>query len=216
MNNLLKKSIKKHVVVGMLSFIVITAFFLSRPEIGWNARIWKAMGDGAFILLAITLMIGPMAKLWPLKFARMISWRRETGIWAALIALAHAFLIQLLLFQGDMMRLLGYSFINNDYVLVDPGLGLSNIIGIVALFMMALLLATSSNYAINMMGNKAWKFLHMSAYTIFYLVAIHASYHLVLKGSLDWFSVPFMVITATVIMLQGAAFVKVARMDRRA
>ena len=65
---------------------------------------------------------------------------------------------------------------------------------------------------------------HGGAYVIFYLVLIHTAYFLFIHFTLsfhkepppvDWFRIPFVVLGATVIALQTAAFVKTVAADRR-
>jgi methionine sulfoxide reductase heme-binding subunit len=201
----------------LISLLIIIGFWLSRTDLGADARIWRALGDAAFMLLAITLIIGPLAKLFPMKFAKLISWRRETGIWTAIIAISHNVAVQSLWFQGNFMELLGYALVNGNYVHVNPGFGLANLLGLVAIIMMTLLLATSSNFAVNFLGNKAWKFLHMSAYTVFYLVSFHIIYHVFMQGSWqnNWFSILFIITALTVILLQTLAFLKMVRMEKK-
>ena len=91
------------------------------------------------------------------------------------------------------------------------------LLGFVALIMMTLLLVTSSNYAVNFLGNKAWKFLHMSAHTVFYLVSFHIIYHVFMEG--PWqenlFSFIFIGLAVFVIVMQILAFVKVVKMDKK-
>jgi methionine sulfoxide reductase heme-binding subunit len=217
MNSNVLRTLRRHAIVSVIVFIILFVFWLSRPELIGASRFWKAFGDGAFVLLAITLMIGPLAKLFPLKFAKFISWRRETGIWTALIAMMHNATIQTFLLNGNIMSILGYTLIGENYVHTDPGFGLANIIGIMALTMLLILLATSSNYAVNLLGNKGWKFLHMGAYTIFYLVFLHVAYFIFMRGSWtnNWFALPFVIISFTVVMLQTLAFIKVVRMDKK-
>ncbi|MFT4309876.1 MAG: ferric reductase-like transmembrane domain-containing protein [Candidatus Woesearchaeota archaeon] len=216
MNPKVSRAIIKHAIVGIISFALIFFFWYSRQDIGAEPRIWKALGDAAFIMLAYTLIIGPLAKINPKRFAKLLGWRKETGIWSAIIALSHGIAIQSLWFQFDIMKLLGYTIRNDTYILADPGMGLANLLGITALFFMTLLLATSSNYAISLLGSKAWKFLHMSAYLIFYLVAFHASYYMIIQGAWNnWFSVPFLIIALLVILLQATAFIITVKKEKQ-
>lgn len=217
MNPQVAKTIRKHIVVGLIAISLFFLFLLSRGAGTEASSIWKSLGDSAFVLLALTLLIGPLAKLWPLKFAKFIAWRREMGIWSAIIAISHNLAVQSLWFQGNVMELLGYALISGNYVHVNPGFGLANLLGFVAIIMMTLLLATSSNYAVNLLGNKAWKFLHLSAYTIFYLVSFHIIYHVFMQGAWqeNLFSMIFIGLSVLVILMQIFAFVKVAKADKK-
>lgn len=93
--------------------------------------------------------------------------------------------------------------------------------------MFALMLAaTSSDWALRRLG-PSWKWLHHSALFVFYLSLLHAGYFLFIHYTAsfhkevpapDWFRAPFVVLGATLLGLQVAAFVKTTtgRMQRKA
>ena len=55
-------------------------------------RLWKAVGDAAFVLLLITLSLGPLARI--ARSARpALAWRRQLGIWFALAGSVHSVLV---------------------------------------------------------------------------------------------------------------------------
>src|SRR3989339_1975983 len=98
----------------------------------------------------MTLAIGPLAKLWK-PAVRLVPWRREMGIWFALLALSHFIRVR-------------------DYAALEPGIELPRLLGLIALFWTLILAATSSDRAVNFLGPSSWKWLHVMAYVIFYLV----------------------------------------------
>lgn len=211
----------RHTAVGLLSLLLIYLFWLSRPEWSAEMRLWRAIGDGAFILLFLTLAVGPLAMLWR-PAAKVIKWRRELGIWFALTALVHGVLILNGWAQWNVLRFLGYEFIPqvNRYVRLEPGFGLANIIGLVGLVWALILAATSSDRATRFLGGSAWRWLHTGAYVIFYLVSLHSLYFLFLHYTLsfhrpvpdpNWFRYPVLVLAFTILLLQGMAFFKVVR-----
>lgn len=179
----------RHLLIGLTAVLLVYLFWLSRPELSFDVRLWRALGDTTFSFLFITLAIGPLAKLWK-SVLRLVSWRRETGIWFALLALAH------------FVRVSGYA-------LSEPGLELPRLLGLIALFWALVLAATSSDRAVNFLGPSSWKWLHASAHTIFYLVAAHAAYFLFWRYSeTNWFQYPFLGMALAVPALQISAFVK--------
>lgn len=109
-------------------------------------------------------------------------------------------------------------------VRLEPGFGLANLVGLTALGFALVLAATSSDRALRSLGGPAWKWLHHSALFVFYLSLLHAGYFLFLHYTVsfhkqvppaDWFRFPFVVLGATVVMLQLAAFVKTATQAQR-
>ncbi len=140
-------------------------------------RLWKAFGGASFALLWYTVLIGPSAKLWS-PLTRLVSWRREAGIWLALVALVHGFLVLSGWARWGVLEFLGYQYVQelDTFLRFEPGFGLANLMGLVALILALLLAATSFNKAINFLGISSWKWLHMLSYVIFYLIALHVIY----------------------------------------
>lgn len=84
-------------------------------------------------------------------------------------------------------------------------------------------MATSSDRALRLLGPSAWRWLHNAAYVVFYFVLIHTAYFLFIHFTLsfhkqpppvDWFRIPFVILGASVMALQAAAFVKTVANDR--
>ena len=84
-----KELLTRHTVIGCLAVFLVFLFWLSRPELSFDVRVWRDLGDTTFSFLFITLAISPLAKLWK-PAIRLVPWRRETGTWFALLALSHA------------------------------------------------------------------------------------------------------------------------------
>lgn len=199
---------------------------MSRPNWSPEMRLWKSFGDAALVLLIITLVIGPASRL-SRSWARLLPWRRETGIWFGLLALVHTLLIMNGWARWSVARFFGYEMIPQlgRVVRMEPGFGLANLMGLVAMFWTLLLMATSSDRATRGLGMSAWRWLHYGVQVIFYLVVVHTAYFLFIHYTLsfhkapvplDWFRVPFLLLSIGVIGLQAAAFVKTVRSDKRA
>ena len=73
-------------------------------------RLWKVVGDAAFVLLVAALAVGPVARL--MRSARsLLRWRRQLGIWFAMTATPHAALILNGWARWSLRRVLGYEVI---------------------------------------------------------------------------------------------------------
>ncbi len=140
-------------------------------------RLWKTFGGATFGLLWFTVFIGPAAKLWR-PLARIVNWRRETGIWFALLGLVHGLLILNGWVRWGFWELLGYQYIPEleMYLRSEPGFGLANLMGLLALIFALALAATSFDKAVGFLGISSWKWLHTFSYVIFYLIALHTVY----------------------------------------
>lgn len=217
----------RHAFTGLLSLLIAGAFWLSRMEWSPEHRLWRALGDTSYVLLVLALLIGPLARLWPAT-NRALPWRREVGIWSGLLALTHTFVTLDGWIRWDIQRLFGYEFVPQleRYARLEPGFGLANAVGFVALFLMIVLTATSTAWAVDVLGPSAWKWLQYGSYTVFYLAALHGFYFLFIhftdsfhRGPApepSWFQLPFLAITLTVPALQMAAFARTVARRRQA
>ena len=209
--------------MATLGGLLALVFWASRPTWSPEMRLWKAVGDAAFGLLLLTLAVGPLARL-VRRTAPLLAWRRQLGIWFAITASLHGLLVVHGWARWSLRRFLGYEFIpqlGRD-VRLEPGFGLANLIGLMALGFALVLAATSSDWAMRRLG-RGWKWLHHSALFVYYMSLLHAGYFLFLHYTAsfhkqvpppDWFRVPFLVLGGGLLALQAAAFLATAT-DRR-
>ena len=105
-----KRRLVRHLVVAVSSAGLVGIFWATRSNWDSEMRLWKAVGDAAFVLLVAALAIGPIARL--VRSARgLLRWRRQLGIWFALTATLHAVLILNGWARWSLRRFLGYEFI---------------------------------------------------------------------------------------------------------
>lgn len=212
--------LQKNAVVALGGILLSYGFWLSRPQWDPEMRFWRAVGDGSLILLVVALVLGPLATLWPKRFGRWLPYRRELGVWFGLLALLHTILVLNGWARWDVQRFFGYDFVPQlgRMARLEPGFGLSNLVGLVAMLITLVLMATSTDWAVRRLGGRAWKFLQLSSYTVFYLVALHTVYFLFLHYTQsfhrqvpedpNWFRYPFLGLTLLVIGLQITAYLK--------
>lgn len=219
-----RSAIFRHASVAIASAALVAGFWLGRMDWDPEMRTWRAFGDASIMLLFITLALGPVVRLWR-PIGRALPWRRETGVWSAITALVHAVLILDGWVDWEWGRLLGYEFIPqlSRVARIEPGFGLANLIGLVALVWALALAATSSDWAVRVLGPAAWKWLHHGAYVIFYLAVLHTVYFLFMHFTpsfhrapppANWFRWPLLAMGVTVLALQWAAFAKTTRRRR--
>ena len=106
------------------------------------------------------------------------------------------------------------------YVMVQHGFGLANLIGILALGYGLVLVATSNNRAVRVLGGQVWKFVQFAAYVLWMLVVVHTAYFLFMHfvdfhrptpppNPLSW---PFAVLVVLVLVLRWSATVRTWRL----
>lgn len=210
----------RHLVVAVLAGALVWGFWISRPTWDPEMRLWKAVGDAAFGLLLLTLVTGPLARL-ARPVTRLVAWRRQLGIWFAIVALIHGVLVVHGWARWGLRRFLGYEVVPQlgREIRLEPGFGLANLIGLTALVLTLMLAATSSDRALRRLG-PGWKWLHRSAQSVFYLSLLHGGYFLFIHYTAsfhkqvpppDWFRAPFVILGLVVLGLQAAAFVKTTK-----
>ena len=216
----MRRLLVKNLIAAVLGGALTYGFWWSRPQWDPEMRLWRAVGDASLMLLFLALAVGPLTKLWS-RLAKWQPFRRELGVWFGILALAHSLLIWNGWARWDVWRFLGYEFIPQVGRLarLEPGFGLANLIGLLAMVMALLLMATSTDWAVRRLGGSAWKFLQMGAYTVFYLSALHtayflfmhytASFHRSVPADPNWFRYPFLGLTAMLLLLQWAAFTRI-------
>lgn len=176
-----RKATVRHVLMALISTGLVLSF--AAVHAGWSPmhRWNRAIGDASLVLIALSVGLGPLARLWRPAMP-FIPFRREFGIYGCLLAVAHAVIILVGWVQWDLMRLFGYEWHPDllTYVMFQQGFGLANAIGIAALILAILLAATSSDVAMRRLGLSGWKFLQMGVLPLWWLTVAHVAYFLFL------------------------------------
>lgn len=190
---------KRHAAVALASGGLAVLLYL----LGYRYQVVAAAVP--FILLFLTVVIGPVQVLWPrlrkrFKGTTLNTWRSEIGIWFVIWSLIHVGLVV-------------------DVRGVDVLWGSPWAFGAtIALILAVILLFTSNNRVYRYLGPKAWKW-HQShaTYLIFYMLAPHIWHRAYLipgfpsQEPLHWM---YLAMLAIVIVLHIGGFVKVVRYYR--
>ena len=214
-------TLTRHLLIASISVVLTVVFWMAHFEWDDEMRLWRAFGDAGYSMLFVTLIIGPISKLWT-RGAFLLTWRREVGIWFAILAITHGLLIAHGWANWDVAKFFGYEFIPQlgRMARMEPGFGLANTLGFVAFLWIAILALTSSNRAMKWLGASSWNWIHTGSHLVFYLVAIHTAYFLFMHYTESFhhtvppqstFVIPFVAMSIMVLGLQIAAFIKVGR-----
>ena len=214
-------TLTRHLLIATISVFLTFIFWMAHFEWHDEMRLWRAFGDAGYFMLFVTLIIGPISKLW-VRGSFLLTWRREVGIWFAVLAVTHGLLIAHGWANWDVAKFFGYEFIPQlgRMARMEPGFGLANTLGFVAFLWIAILAFTSSNRAMKWLGASSWRWIHTGSHIVFYLVAIHTSYFLFMHYTESFhhqvppqstFVIPFIVMSITVLALQVASYIKVVR-----
>jgi methionine sulfoxide reductase heme-binding subunit len=213
----------RHVVIWLIAACLVYAFWIVHEQWSPMHRWNRATADAVIVLLTFTMAIGPGARLWP-ALRRLLPFRRESGIYATVLALIHATIVLGGWVEWDFVRLFGFEFhpLRNRYLMVQHGFGLANLIGIMALAYGVVLMSISNDRSVHILGAPAWKFLQSSATVLWTLVVVHTAYFLFMHyldfrrplpgpNPLRW---PFVGLVMFVLALRSAAFIQTWRQRR--
>lgn len=112
----------------------------------------------AYLLLCVSLMIGPLTVLYPQTFAQTVEPRRAVGIACFVFAILHGVLVIWLRWDWELAPLLA-----------GPG----SIATIPATLILLALTLTSSDYAVKNMGPALWKNVQRFNYLAFIFSSVH-------------------------------------------
>ncbi|MAZ67730.1 hypothetical protein CL652_03100 [bacterium] len=172
-----KVAFLRHILFAVIAAALVGLVWMLNSTWSPDMRLWKSFGGSSFFLLWFAVFIGPAAVIWP-PLNRILSFRREAGVWFTIVALIHGYLILDGWVRWSVWGFFGYQYITevDTYLRVEAGFGLANLIGLMALVFALALAATSFDRAVNWLGVSSWKWLHMFAYVIFYLSVAHVVY----------------------------------------
>ncbi|MCR4323577.1 MAG: ferric reductase-like transmembrane domain-containing protein [Nanoarchaeota archaeon] len=189
-----RNTFRQHLIVGIFS-LGLVCFFHYFLDVSWTVSFARV----SFILLFLVLIIGPIMRLKKptessTPFLTPWSWRGELGIWFTLMALVHFIILLTGRSLSSMIKLGG------------EGYGLTNLLGLIALFWALILTATSFGKVIVFLGIDLWKWLHSLTHVVFYLVSGHFIYFQFFSTyggrSPDWFGYLAVAMVIIVVVLQ--------------
>lgn len=91
---MLKETLRQYTVAGLIAAILVaayTGYLLATGRPLELRTLNNAIANTSVVLLGITLSLGPLSRLFQV-FDRYLTYRKETGIWAFLLGLAHVYL----------------------------------------------------------------------------------------------------------------------------
>lgn len=159
-------------VVGYLTVFVAGGFLID-ANATVETLVIRACGTCAALLLHVVLAIGPLCRL-DARFLPLLYNRRHLGVTTFLVALVHgAFSLIQFHALGDVNPLVSVLVTSSDY----PSLTSFPFqqLGLVALFILFLMAATSHDFWLRSLSPPVWKMLHMLVYAAYALVIAHVA-----------------------------------------
>jgi len=182
--SLLSWRVRQHLLLAGVGTLVAVVVAVALPKGSLAGRISIGTAHASLLLLALTLLLGPLhvvtrGRPHPLSTHR----RRDVGIWAAIFGLVHTLV-------GLNVHMGGQPWKYFVEKAGDPAgwrvrfdaFGLANHVGLAATLLLVLLLAISSDRALSRLGPSRWKLLQRSTYVLAVAVVAHgAAYQIIEK-----------------------------------
>lgn len=167
---------RRHALLGTATLVLVVAFHRQVEDWSLFTTLNRAVADAALVLAAVAVAIGPFARVFR-PFEKLVSVRREIGIWAVIASLLHVWFILADWVDWDVTRLWLERLVGRGqpFWVFDPAWATGNLLGVVALGYGLLLLLTSNDAAQRLLGS-GWKYVQRASFTFFVLAALHATY----------------------------------------
>lgn len=164
-----------HLPLLLISAAAVTLIYATRPYRDAVMKASFATAYPALILLAATLAVGPINVLLRGRSPISMDLRRDLGIWAGILTIAHTVIGQNVHLRGRPWLYYVYQQRERHiFPLRHDVFGLANYSGLLCTLLVLLLLATSNDYSLRRLGTRQWKKLQRWNYAAFALLAIHA------------------------------------------
>ncbi|CAN5611953.1 hypothetical protein BH10BAC4_BH10BAC4_21810 [soil metagenome] len=197
---------KHHLVLSFATFFMLGTLYVSIP--GNDPKyLWSmATGYTSIVLLAITLLVGPLNIYYKNLNPVTTDLRRDVGIWCALTGFAHV-IVGIQVHMGNIWL---YFFKavegENAFKFRDDFFGSSNYVGLVATFILLLLLLLSNDLSLKWLRTKRWKNLQRLSYLLFILVLMHGVMYQIIEKRKPGIIILFAIILLVPVIGQAVGF----------
>ncbi len=199
-----RRMLRHHAALGAATCAAVALLYWTRPYKDAISRASFATAYPALALLALTLAIGPWNLLRRRASAVSTDLRRDAGIWAGIVSVAHAAVGQCVHLRGRPWLYYVYGPAEHHRGIRHDLFGLANYTGLLGTLVVIALLATSNDLSLRRLGAVQWKKLQRWNYAVFALTAVHAfAFQGVERQKAGWVALAAACVAAALLM-QGA------------
>lgn len=161
----------------------------------------------ALFLLLLTLAIGPLQVLLKRRNPVSQDLRRDIGIWAGIVTIAHVVIGQQVHFRGRPWLYYVYPANQHHWLPMRHDLfGWTNYTGAIGTLLLLILFVTSNDLMLRRLGTPGWKKLQRMNYVIFALVAAHTFGFMTIEDQKVQFVTVAVIGVAATLLLQAAGY----------
>lgn len=200
-----KRLIQHHIPLLLISVISVGLMYLNVESQNVIFRLSMATAYPGLLLLAASLVAGPLSRIFFRSKSVSTDFRRDLGLWAAIVSLSHVVFGLQVHMRGRMWLLFLRENLEFPFVRLDM-FGAANFTGLIATLILLTLLVTSNDWALNSMGKKKWKQLQRLNYGLFAVVLIHGVLYQVIEKRVGPLVYIFAAIGLIVVFIRIAEF----------
>ncbi len=193
-------------IIGAIITLLVSYYVTANYEINLERSVLIGSGYAGFFFLVITLLIGPLARVFKTRFfVSLIMHRRNLGVLSFILVLIHTFLVLKVTYSWEFLNLY---FWNTDgvYTLRQDRHGISIMLGSLAFILFTVLAITSNKTALILL-KKHWKTIQRLSYTVFVLSVLHIFLYRNFLPQSKEIQTLFFGLIAIVVILQLSGFV---------
>ena len=202
------RRITRHIILFLASSVAVAAFYfsLASKDPMWLLSISTAYPS--LVLLALCLMVGPWNILRGRRNPVSGYLRRDIGIWAGVLGIAHVVFGLQVHFGSMLLYFLPPPNATYRFPLRIDLAGLTNYAGLGSTLILLLLLVLSNNASLRALGASRWKSLQRWNYAAAILMVAHGVVYQILEKRTMPFIVAFAAIVLLTLAMQFAGFRK--------
>ena len=176
---------KRHCMLAAVAIAITVVVYLATPPPDVRHRASMGTAYAGLAFFAFSLWLGPWNVLRSKPNPVSFDFRRDIGIWAAILALVHTGVGLTVHLRGRMWM---YFFKRlHPLAIQNTKFGFANYVGLVAALLFLLLLVISNDISLRRLGTGRWKSIQRWTYVAFVLTAAHGiAFQLVEKRHLPW------------------------------
>ena len=181
-------------------------FALLPPDRSFSDRFTMSTAYVGLFFLAAALIVGPLNVLRGVPNLLSTYLRRDFGIIAGILAIAHTIIGLLVHFRGDFVQYFFYRTPTGiDGVRFDA-FGTANHVGLIATLIILILLCISNNASMRRLGPERWKRIQRWNYVGAIAVILHALLYQAVERQKPAFIACVLIVAAGVVVLQLLGF----------
>lgn len=181
-------------------------FALTPPDRSFSDHFTMSTAYVGFFFLAAALIVGPLNVLREVPNPISTYLRRDIGIIAGILAIAHTIIGLFVHFRGDFVQYFFYRTPTGIAGVRFDAFGIANHVGLIAVLIILVLLCISNNASLQLLGPERWKRIQRWNYVGAIAVVLHALLYEAVGRQKVAFIACILIVAAGVVVLQFLGF----------